>query len=421
MRITIGLLILLIYGCSGTDTQQASSISISKVSVPDAPVTSLYDSLRDIPEQNLLTKKSYEYLFNPLLADGFDYAVGNVDGKGSYLGTNGKTYNGWYVAVKTAETYSLGIHTGEDWNGNGGGDTDKGQPAYAVAKGIVKECNDFGFPWGNVVLMEHVYLENAKEMKCYSLYAHLDSMVVSKGDTLMRRQIIGTIGTGGGAYPAHLHLEIRKPSMKDYAVTYWPSSNAKDTDWVKDHYFSPTDFIKTHRTCPIPAKNTNLIVACKKEMEIHYFNNGTKVCTYNIAVGQNPIGHKERQGDNRTPEGAYKIIQKSSGPFSGDYGDFFGSGWMRISYPNAYDAEEGFSSGLISKSERDKIIDYTKSGKEPPKTTELGGGIGIHGWAGNWDPSGSRALTWGCISINNYDLKDFYELAQLNSDIYILP
>ncbi|MFT7612374.1 MAG: hypothetical protein ACI9J3_001333, partial [Parvicellaceae bacterium] len=152
MRIPLCLLVLLIYGCSSADTKMNAS-SISEVSVPDAPNQEPRDTLAPP------ASKSYEYLFNPLLADRFDFAVGDENGKGSYIGSNGETYNGWYIAVKTAEIYSLGIHTGEDWNGNGGGDTDINQPVYNVAKGIVLKSDNFGFPWGKVILMEHIYLE----------------------------------------------------------------------------------------------------------------------------------------------------------------------------------------------------------------------------------------------------------------------
>lgn len=368
-----------------------------------------------------LQKQPENKLFSPILANGFDFAVGDKNGKGSYTAPSGKIYNGWYIAVKTAQSYSMGIHTGEDWNGNGGGDTDLGQPVYAVAKGVVLHADDYGFPWGNVVVVEHYYLENAKVKTCRSLYAHLDDYRVSVGDTLEKRTPIGTIGTGNGAYPAHLHLEIRKPSMNNYAVTYWPSSNDKDSDWVREHYFSPSDFIQEHRTCDLPKEKDVLVVATKSDMMIRIFEKGKLQHSYNMAVGQNPVGHKQQQGDNRTPEGAYRIIQKSKGPFSGSMADFFGVAWMRISYPNAYDAHAGYENKRINSTQRDQIIKNTKRGIEPPKNTKLGGGIGIHGWAGEWDPDETRGLTWGCISINNSDLEQFYDQVPLNTEIYILP
>jgi murein DD-endopeptidase MepM/ murein hydrolase activator NlpD len=89
-------------------------------------------------------------------ADGFDFPVGNPDGKGVYKDSStGKHYNGWYVATKFAEEYSLGIHPGEDWNGSGGSNTDLGQEVYAVANGRVVFAEDCGKLWGNVIINEH--------------------------------------------------------------------------------------------------------------------------------------------------------------------------------------------------------------------------------------------------------------------------
>src|SRR5262245_21414114 len=54
-------------------------------------------------------------------ADGFDFPFGDPDGKGSYTDkATGKSYKGWYIATRFGERYSMGIHTGEDWNGSGG-------------------------------------------------------------------------------------------------------------------------------------------------------------------------------------------------------------------------------------------------------------------------------------------------------------
>src|SRR5690242_3102640 len=78
-------------------------------------------------------------------ADGFDFAVGDANGKGSYQDlATGTSYNGWYVATQFNEEYSLGIHTGEDWNGNGGGNTDLGQDVHAVANGLVAFAENCG-------------------------------------------------------------------------------------------------------------------------------------------------------------------------------------------------------------------------------------------------------------------------------------
>src|SRR5437588_7535181 len=59
---------------------------------------------------------------------------------------------------------------------------------------------------------------------------------------------------------------------------------------------------------------------------------GDKVLkTYLVALGGNPVGAKERQGDRKTPEGSYVIEAKNA------HSQFHLS--LRISYPNTADRE----------------------------------------------------------------------------------
>src|SRR4051794_40525474 len=128
-------------------------------------------------------------------ADGFDFPFGDGEGGGSYTDpATGKRYAGWYVATHFAEAYSLGLHTGEDWNGAGGGNTDLGQPVYAVANGRVLFAQNCGRLWGNVVVIEHLYYENHERRELRSLYAHLNEIKVVEGAEVRRRQLIATVG-----------------------------------------------------------------------------------------------------------------------------------------------------------------------------------------------------------------------------------
>lgn len=364
---------------------------------------------------------SIDLLFDTMLCDAFYYPFGNGSGGGSYTGiTDHKRYDGWYIATHTAEKYDLGIHTGEDWNGKGGGNTDFGQPVYATAKGKVLAAKDYGAPWGNLVYIEHHFIENAKHTIVYSLYAHLNELYVKQGDQVKERQKVGTIGTGHNSFPAHLHFEIRKESMKNFEVTYWPSSNNKDEAWVLENYHTPSDFIESHKHLAIPAQYDTLLIAQKSLYKMYIYVKGKALKQFDIALSQNPIGHKQVEGDNRMPEGAYYITEKNKGPFYGTYKDYFGPAWMRISYPNSYDAKNGYAKAIITKEKRDAILQANKKGIQPPKNTGLGGGIGIHGWAGDW-PANNRYLTWGCISFKNKDLNDFYDLVPLHTKLFILP
>jgi len=364
---------------------------------------------------------AYDPFIDSNLAEGFDFPVGDEDGKGSYQGPSGKQYHGWYIATRTAERYSLGIHTGENWNGKGGGNTDLGQPVYSIATGVVVAAENYAAPWGNVVVVQYRYLENHKIQQIYGVFAHLDKIAVKKGEVLSKRQQLGTIGTGGGAYPAHLHIEIRKQALADYSVSYWLGDHGKNTQWLKKNYQDVFPFIHRHRQTTSPVKEPTFLLVIKHLYKLYYFEYGKLTQRYEIALSQSPKGHKVKQGDLRLPEGAYNIIQKTTGPFSGKIAAWFGSGWMRINYPNTYDIEAGYQKAWISKSQRDKMTTAWLAGKEPNKKTKLGGGIGIHGWNGEWFNNQDRALTWGCISMHNSDLDVFIKKVPLQTKILIIP
>lgn len=77
------------------------------------------------------------------------------------------------------------------------------------------------------------------------------------------------------------------------------------------------------------AKNTDnidQIKIIKSERKLFTYNKGKLLKTYKIALGQNPIGQKLKEGDGRTPEGVYEIIAKN--PKSTYHLS------LKISYPN---------------------------------------------------------------------------------------
>lgn len=175
----------------------------------------------DSKEKKLLvTDDVYFVTESPLkYTDGFDYPVGKPNAKG------------YYNAQKFGENH----HLGDDWNGVRGGNTDLGDPVYTVANGYVSFAENIGGGWGNVIRVVH-YLDSTHVVE--SLYAHCDTIMVTKGMYLPKGTQIGTVGTNNGMYKAHLHFELReKPGMPvgpGYAV---------DTTG----YTNPTDFIKRHR------------------------------------------------------------------------------------------------------------------------------------------------------------------------------
>lgn len=174
---------------------------------------------------------------------------------------------------------------------------------------------------------------------------------------------------------------------------------------------------------PLPDSLINvdtLLIAWKSQYRMQLYYSGKLQKTYIIGLGQEPIGHKQQQGDNKTPEGNYRIIQKTVGPFTGGGSSaWLGTRWMRLNYPNNADAKSGLDRKLISRDEYNRIVLANKAGKEPPKNTKLGGGIGIHGWNGSWPGNDQQDLTWGCISLQNDQVEDLYDRVGLQTRVII--
>jgi murein L,D-transpeptidase YafK len=82
----------------------------------------------------------------------------------------------------------------------------------------------------------------------------------------------------------------------------------------------------------LPA-NTRIdkLIVHKAQRKLLAYSNGLLVKTYDISLGGQPIGDKECEGDNKTPEGIYTINDKN--PNSGYHKN------LGISYPNESDIE----------------------------------------------------------------------------------
>ena len=292
--------------CGPATAQEATPAGPLPGVIPDAPAPSLFDpaeaarQARDQEDARWLAD-----FLDPHLADGFDFPVGNADGQGAYRSPDGKRFNGWYVATKFCESYWLGLHTGEDWNGNGGGDTDLGQEVRAIGNGRVVFAGPAAAPFGNIVVIEHRYLENHQLVRILSQYDHLREVKVAKDQRVKRRELIGTIGKGtDDQFPAHLHFEIRKESMAASAPEFWPSSNGWTEEMVRQNYEAPSEFVRAHRKLLHPATSDLLVLAVKHRHQLSVIRKGLVARTVEMALSQKPEGPKQAEGDLRTPEGA---------------------------------------------------------------------------------------------------------------------
>ncbi|MBK8037517.1 MAG: protein kinase [Verrucomicrobiaceae bacterium] len=163
----------------------------------------------------------------PPLADGFDFPIGAPDGKGYH--------------VTRAAFGTNGSHTGEDWNGNGGADSDLGDPVYATADGVVVFSADAKAGHSNVIILQHTYLEkDGTPVVCESSYHHLHERLVEEQAIVKRGQKIGTMGNNRGMYPVHLHFELRQTTGMFLEQSKYEKSTRRN-------YWKPSEFIREHR------------------------------------------------------------------------------------------------------------------------------------------------------------------------------
>src|SRR5437879_3526620 len=80
------------------------------------------------------------------------------------------------------------------------------------------------------------------------------------------------------------------------------------------------------------------IVIHKSERELLVLKEGKVLMSYRVALGRNPIGAKQREGDGKTPEGEYRISGRNA------MSAFHKS--LRISYPDAVDRSRAAKEGV---------------------------------------------------------------------------
>jgi murein L,D-transpeptidase YafK len=144
------------------------------------------------------------------------------------------------------------------------------------------------------------------------------------------------------------------------------------------------------RTPPAMApasQRADSIVVDKSERRMRLLRDGKLIRTYSILLGDAPIGHKRQQGDERTPEGAYRISGRNQNS------RFHLS--LRVSYPNQADRKQASARGV-----------------------DPGGDIMIHGGT---PPGYRRDWTDGCIALTDAQIEEVWSLVPTGTPIRIDP
>jgi len=160
------------------------------------------------------------------------------------------------------------------------------------------------------------------------------------------------------------------------------------------------------RPLKLPLSEPRVVVE-KGARRLRLYAGGEVVRVRRVALGFEPSGDKVRQGDGRTPEGDYTVCMKN--PKS----NFYLS--LGLTYPNAADAGRGLRDGLITRAQHKSITRALTAGRCPPWNTALGGEIFIHGGGT------ARDWTFGCVALENPEIKELFETLPAGTPVSILP
>ena len=136
------------------------------------------------------------------------------------------------------------------------------------------------------------------------------------------------------------------------------------------------------------------VLVLKSEKRLYLIRDGERFASYPVTFGGQPTGHKQQQGDQRTPEGSYILDYKN--PYSKYYKA------IHISYPNKQDR-----------------INAARLGVDP------GGDIMIHGQPNGWEWASpvTQLFSWtdGCIALTNENMDILWNSIDPGTPIEIRP
>ena len=136
------------------------------------------------------------------------------------------------------------------------------------------------------------------------------------------------------------------------------------------------------------------LLILKSERQLQVISQGEIIRRYRVSLGQQPVGHKRQEGDQRTPEGIYSIDWRH-------HSEQFNLS-MHIDYPNLKDRAAAYKAGV-----------------------DPGGMIMIHGTPIDEDyPEWFfHGLDWtnGCIALPNAEMRELWDLVPNGTLVEIRP
>ncbi len=182
-------------------------------------------------------------------------------------------------------------------------------------------------------------------------------------------------------------------------------------DWLYISYGENEGYIHRDYVFDYPPVNSLdgevSIIVKKTERLLELWQGETLIDSFSIGLGWNPEGHKQVEGDGKTPEGEYYVCVRNSNSA------FYLS--LGVSYPNKEDAATALEDGRIDTNTYERIVNAIDNGQCPDWYTELGGAIMIHGCGGSSD------WTAGCVAVDNDVMDILFDYCPIGTKITILP
>lgn len=255
-----------------------------------------------------------------------------------------------------------------------------GRNARAAAAGEVESVTD-----GEVVV-RHCFYENATPTAVRVVVRGLTQVQVAAGERVARGQRLG-----GG----------KKPVATTDAGTL-------------------EELLEGRASLVVPRAEPALVVVDVEGREAVLFSRGVEVRRWEVGRGQ-VGGRKAWRGDLKTPHGLYFVVQKSRGPFGGPWAEYYGGAWVKVNYPNPFDAARGLDAGVLTQAQADDIAQAWRKRAPTPQKTALGGGIGFHGWNAPWDGAdGGYELSWGCVVLHPEEAAGFFDAVPVGAVVVLL-
>jgi len=132
---------------------------------------------------------------------------------------------------KFGEKRSYGLHSGEDWNGIEGGNTDCGYKLFPIKDSEIVHTSNANSVYGNIV----VYRVTGKWGERWIRYCHC-KQILAKAGQVSKDTVIALLGTSGNSTACHLHWDVIKKPLKNWR-TY-----AKDKNILNEYFEEPTAF-----------------------------------------------------------------------------------------------------------------------------------------------------------------------------------